>query len=54
MFYELSNVQVYAVLSNKTAASILVTDIRDKMCWWQLGDVGDNPCHQDGDFGVNI
>ena len=33
MFYELSKVQVLAVLSSKTAAPMLVTNIRDKMCW---------------------
>ena len=33
----------------KRAISMLVTDIRDEMCWWQLWDAGDGFgrfCHQ--------
>ena len=45
---------VVPYVTNWLVASMLVTDVGDQMCWWQVWDVGDQSRHQHQEFGINV
>ena len=45
---------LYEYQFSKSVTSMLVTDVGDQMCWWQVWDVGDMSSHQHQKFGTNI